>query len=181
MRFLKNFLYKVPQLILLAAVVTIVVVRSQSTPALSPDHEYKDASAITIYQVQKLYPNAASFDYKREEDAFSPVYDETNTLLGYFLSSTPYADDISGHGGPVPLLIGIDTGGKISNVVVLPNAETGGFIDVIRKQGVLDAWNGLSIDEAVEKEVDTISGATMSSSAIIQSFRKRLFFFLNKG
>ncbi|MDX9701898.1 MAG: FMN-binding protein [Candidatus Auribacterota bacterium] len=174
-------LSKLPQLIIMAAIAAFITIRAQTPPAVSQDdHEYKEISIITLSQVQKLYPSAVSFIYNEQADKLSEVFDMEGTLIGYFIATTPYADDVRGYGGAVPLLIGIDAGGKIAGVSFLPNAESGGFVKIITAEGVLDSWNGLAVDEALEKEVDAVSGATMTSTAVIESFKKRLFFFVSK-
>ncbi len=176
----KSIVYKIPQLLMLVALVTFIVVRAQTPSLESQETESTASSIVTLLQVQKLYPDAASFEYSAKPDAMSEVFDESGNTIGYFIVTTPHADDIKGYGGPVPLLIGIDDDGKIKGVSFLPNAESGGFIKIVTAEGVLDAWNGLTVDEALDQQVDTVSGATMTSSAVIESFKKRLFFFLSK-
>jgi len=42
------------------------------------------------------------------------------------------------------------------------------------KAGFLDSWNGLTAEEALNKEVDAVSGATYSSKGIQNSLKARL-------
>ena len=176
----KTIVYKMPQLLMLIAFVTFLVVRAQTPSVESQEPESTESLLITLSQVQKLYPDAASFSYIDKPDVMSEVFDESGNAIGRFIATTPYADDIKGYAGPVPLLIGIDTEGKIQGVRFLPNGESGGFMKVVTAEGVLDAWNGLTVDQALDQQVDTVSGATMTSGAVIESFKKRLFFFLSK-
>ena len=37
--------------------------------------------------------------------------------------------------------------------------------------GLFDAWNGLTIDQALEKEVDAVSGATFTSNGVKASLK----------
>lgn len=84
------------------------------------------------------------------------------------LSSRGIADDVTGFAGATPVEIKL-VGGKIAAVEALPNEETKGFFQSVVDAGLLDAWNGLTPQEAIEKQVDAVSGATYSSTAVIKT------------
>ncbi|MBQ3353761.1 MAG: FMN-binding protein [Bacteroidales bacterium] len=79
-----------------------------------------------------------------------------------------------GFNGPTPLQIALDAKGKIIEVRVLANDETPNFLNRVIKAGFLDSWNGLTAEEALNKEVDAVSGATYSSKGIQSSLKARL-------
>ncbi len=81
---------------------------------------------------------------------------------------------ISGYAGPVALDIRI-SGGKISEITPLPNAESPSFFD--RATVVLTNWRGKTPDEALEMKVDAVSGATYSSAAIITNVNAGLDYY----
>ena len=64
--------------------------------------------------------------------------------------------------------------GKIIEVRVLNNQETPGFLNRVINAGFLNSWNGLTAEEALNKEVDAVSGATFSSNGIKNSLKARL-------
>ena len=39
----------------------------------------------------------------------------------------------------------------------------------VQQAGFFSQWNGLSVKKALKKKVDTVSGATFTSSAVIKS------------
>lgn len=78
---------------------------------------------------------------------------------------------INGYAGPVNLDIYISDG-KISEIKPLPNVETPSFFR--RAAALLSAWNGKTPEEALDLKVDAISGATYSSSAIINNVSQGL-------
>lgn len=81
------------------------------------------------------------------------------------------AGTIDGYAGPVPLDIHV-ADGRITAIRPLPNAESPSFFK--RASAILDSWNGKTPREALALNVDAVSGATFSSSAIINNVRAGL-------
>ena len=71
----------------------------------------------------------------------------------------------------VPVKIVVSENGKIISVSFLPNQETPGFLRRIEKAGFMENWNGLTLCEAVAHHVDAMSGATMTTVAVINTLR----------
>ena len=88
---------------------------------------------------------------------------------GRLVFTSPAADDISGYGGPIPMVIGIDTQNVIIDILPLENTETPHFFEQVISSGFLKNWIGKNISDAYVHDVDDVSGATMSSSAIKDS------------
>ncbi len=80
------------------------------------------------------------------------------------VNTSVLAGDVKGYAGPVPLEVRL-VGGKIQSVVALDNVETPDFFHAASE--LLTVWDGLTPEEALEKKVDAVSGATFSSRAII--------------
>jgi hypothetical protein len=128
---------------------------------------------IPINTIEPVFPGAAHIDYCKTAVSACQVKDTSKKTLGYFLCSSPYCDDIKGYAGPVPLVIALDTAGKIRSVVLLQNNETGAFVSRLERSGFFEKWNGLSVHAAANTHIDAVSGATMTSSAVIKSVQKR--------
>lgn len=96
----------------------------------------------------------------------NPATEEKDGVTIIHTSGLP--GTIDGYAGPVPLDIYIDKG-KISRIKTLPNAETESFFE--RSKNVLEQWIGKTPEEALNIKVDAVSGATYSSSAIINNIR----------
>lgn len=79
----------------------------------------------------------------------------------------------------IPLRIYVSQGKitKIEPYDYLDHAEQMGMV----QDGLLPKWEGLTIDEAIATEVDAVSGATDSSSAIIKSVKAGLTYAKEKG
>ena len=108
------------------------------------------------------------------DTAFYEIKDAKGNKLGTVLFSSPYSDNIKGFYGPTPLLIALDAEGRIKNVVLLENQETPWYAQHVKNGGLYEAWNGLTPNEAIGKEVDAISGATYTSNGVKNSLIARL-------
>lgn len=132
----------------------------------------KDLPIETLTELQTAFPKATYVELT--ETAAYAVKDKSGKIIGCVLLSSPYSDDIKGFNGPTPLQIALDKEGKILEVRVLQNNETPNFLKRVVDAGFLNAWNGLTVKEALDKEVDAVSGATYSSNGIQKSLKARL-------
>lgn len=86
------------------------------------------------------------------------------------INTSAIGRDISGYGGPVPVEI-YATGGVIDSIRALPNSESPEFFSKLKARGLTAAWNGKTLEEAADMEVDGVTGATYSSRAFIANVR----------
>lgn len=105
----------------------------------------------------------------KNEGKWTAVYDANKKLLGYAANSKPASDGIKGYNGETPVMIAFDKKKKITGVYLLANTETPRFAHHVQESGFYNNWNGLSVKKALKKQVDTVSGATYTSRAVIQS------------
>ena len=132
----------------------------------------KDLPIETLTELQTAFPKATYVELT--ETATYAVKDKSGKIIGCVLLSSPYSDDIKGFNGPTPLQIALDKDSKILEVRVLNNNETPSFLNRVINAGFLESWNGLNVEEALNKEVDAVSGATYASNGIQKSLKARL-------
>lgn len=123
--------------------------------------------------VARAFPNTVSTALAPGSD-WTLALDSEGRCLGAVVSSHPGLDGILGHGGPLPLLIGADAQGTIQKIVLLENNETPSFVRRIERSGFLESWTGLGVTQAAALQVDAVSMATLTSSAIARTVRGRL-------
>ena len=78
------------------------------------------------------------------------------------VNSTSLAPDVSGYGGPVPVVVTLREGRVAQVQPVLPNDETPLFFGTLEEAGFWRAWDGLTASVAVTARVDAVTGATYS-------------------
>ncbi len=95
-----------------------------------------------------------------EDSVLDSVYIvlKTDGICGYAASVTP-----AGFGGPINLMVGIDSAGEVMGVKIVSMSETPGLGSRVGGPEFLAQFEGLS----GEVSVDAISGATISSTAVI--------------
>ncbi len=92
-----------------------------------------------------------------------------------------------GYSGDIRMLVGIDNKGKITGIEVLSQAETPGLgarcIEIKHRENkpwFLEQFIGKSADSLQLKGIETITGATITSEAIVDGIRKYAVDFLKE-
>lgn len=161
-------------------VVTLVMVRIQYQRQL--DDETGDRSpSIALESVTAIFPDAAKISHSESGRSAQAVRDEDDNPLGYVIQTSPQSDDIIGFSGPTNVLIAFDEDDRVVGTRVLWSRDTREHLDMVLEDGrLLSAWNGLTWDELANQlssgsaAVDAVSGATLTSLAIVESAGLRL-------
>ena len=124
-----------------------------------------DACSLDKEAAKKIFKTAGTFEKTGDECVFN-VSDASGKMLGRVLYAKPDETSVAGFGGNLRVVVGISPDGKIAGVELGENYESVGFIERVREEGFFKKWNGLSVEEAAKADVDTVSGATMSTTAI---------------
>ncbi|MBR5240339.1 MAG: 4Fe-4S binding protein [Muribaculaceae bacterium] len=126
-------------------------------------------SIIAINRDNQLF--GISFDERTDVNNSESI---TYTDEYIIVNSTNIVHGIKGYAGATPLEIYIDNDGCIDEVKPLKNSESPRFFKSLEKKGLYSQWVGLTPQEAIEKKVDAISGATLSSKAVIKTFNSAM-------
>ena len=94
----------------------------------------------------------------------SPISEEQGTMV---VNTTTLCPDVKGYADVVPVKIYIKEG-KIEKIKPLRNAETPKFWALIKKD-MLPKWEGMDVKKAAKAKVDAVTGATMSSKALLKN------------
>ncbi len=120
---------------------------------------------------KEIFPEGKNFvEGKLKENIYYDVYDENGKLIGKIFEIKTL-----GYGGYIYLAVGIDNELKIKGVKVIKHSETPGLGSKITKKEFLEQFNEKTVDQIYLKpkgEIDAITGATISSKAIVEGIRK---------
>lgn len=94
---------------------------------------------------------------------------------GYTINTTTIGADATGFNGPTPLLIHIRED-KVEGIEALENNETPSYFEPVQED-LLGRWDGLTVDEALNAEVDVVSGSTYSSEAVVRNVKLGLQYY----
>jgi Na+-translocating ferredoxin:NAD+ oxidoreductase RnfG subunit len=124
--------------------------------------------------LQQLFPGATELGGVSEHGGRLAV-DADGAVLGEVLQTFPDAERFLGFSGPTNMLIGVDPAGNCAGLAILSSRDTRDHVQLIRENTrFLKAFDGKPIDAVAEARVDAVSGATLTSLAILQGVRARL-------
>lgn len=165
-------------IICLAATLVLAVTYEITKPKIEEQLRKEEAAAL-----KEIMPDADSFSPKVVDGIeYFEAY-KAGTLIGYCLKVTGM-----GYGGYIRMLAGINTDGIIQGVRVLEHQETPGLGSQINeaRQGQKEPWflKQFAGKDAktmqVRKDIDAITGATISSTAVTDAIRKTVNEFFTK-
>ncbi len=91
------------------------------------------------------------------------------------INTTEIGKNVEGYQGPTPLKVYIKNN-KVEKIEFLKSPETPKYYERVKKF-LQSKWDGLKVNEAREKEVDVVTGATYSSEAVIENVRLALDYY----
>lgn len=127
--------------------------------------------AVAVNKEQKILGTPLNHP-QSTTDATTPTEQQENSGVR-IISTEQLAKDIFGYAGNVPLEIHMKDN-RIIKVILLKNSETPAFFKSVTNSKLLSNWDNLTPDEALNKKADAISGATLSSNAIISSVHRAM-------
>ena len=93
----------------------------------------------------------------------------------YVVNTTELGSKVDGYAGPTPLKVYIRKG-KVEKIELLPNQETPKYWNAVKKQ-MLNAWDGMKVEDALKAQVDGRTGATFSSDALRENVKLALEYY----
>lgn len=122
-----------------------------------------------IDTVKLIYPKATTI--QPINDIWNKAVDSKGNLLGYVFNSQIYGVDNLGYYEDVPVLVITDKSENIQYVSIINSLETPSYLADVYGSGFLQKWNGKKIKELKSVEVDAVSGATLTSEAVIENMK----------
>jgi hypothetical protein len=115
--------------------------------------------------IGEIFPAAAVFE---EQQGVFVVYDEERRLIGWAAGGSA-----SGYGGPMLVVTGVDTEGEVVGARVVEQRETPAFWRMVRADDYIGGISGATYDDVSYEyvEVAGVTGATISSEALVESIR----------
>ena len=115
----------------------------------------------------------AAFLFLTSQTTDEPIMTKQKDVT--IINTTSLATDIEGYVGTTPVKVYIQAG-KVLKVEALENEETPKYFDMVVK-GLLKKWNGKPVKTAEKQKVDVVTGATVSSEAVIENVRRGIAYY----
>lgn len=105
----------------------------------------------------------------------TPITEEQGMTV---VNTSTLCPNVKGYADAVPVKIYIKDG-KIEKIKSLHNAETPKFWALIKKE-MMPKWEGMDVKKAAKAKVDAVSGATMSSKALLKNVQTGCGYYIKK-
>jgi len=136
-------------------------------------------TASEVEALHVVLPEAQSF--KKETSEAFPYFKGYRTsaqtdadLIGFAFLTTDVAPEVVGYAGPIEMLVGMTPRGTVTKVHVLQHSETSSYM--FRLDNFIGQFASKGLDDAFELgvDVDGISRATITSTAVTRAVGKSL-------
>lgn len=164
--------------ICLAATLVLAATYQLTKPKIDQMLKREEDAALKV-----IMPDADSFAARSADDIEYFEATKDGAPVGYCIRTTT-----NGYNGFIRIIVGIDPSGVIKGVRILEHQETPGLGARINevKPGEKDPWflrqfagkHGRTVE--VKKNVDAITGATVTSAAVADAIRDAVQNFLTK-
>ena len=161
-----------------AASLVLAMTYEATKPVIDSRAKEDEAKALS----GSVMPEADDFREKAVDGIEYYEAYKNKRLIGYCVKAVG-----SGYGGYFHIIIGVDRSGVIKGVEVLDHQETPGLgakiVEV--KEGEKEAWflrqfRGKDAKSIALKDIDAITGATISSKAVVDAVNRSIKGFLEK-
>jgi len=170
----KNGFYPV---IFLTLIVFISIAALTVTNAVTKDKIELAKKDEIAEMLSTLFPEMEGFTYDEKGDLYTPLAKQQP--LGH-----AFMAEISGYSGAISILVGLEPDTTLRGIRIISQQETPGLGARIAESFFLQHFPGLAVDdiELTRKggKVDAITGATISSSAVVEGVRKAILDKLNR-
>ncbi len=138
----------------------------------------KESLREQMEAAERALPEATSFkkvNVKLKDNIFLVLEGKKDDkVIGYAIQVSP-----RGFGGPIKLMLGIDTQGRVVGLEVIEHLETPGLGGEIEKDYFRKQFIGKSLEDKLEvnEDIDAIMGATISSRGVTEGVKEALEFY----
>lgn len=142
----------------------LAIVNNVTEPKIRQQKEKEESSAFN-----ELMPGSLAFKarYQDEKIIYYAAYDGNNKLNGFIVKAKT-----GGYSVDIETAAGLNLKLEIVNIKILSHNETPGLGSRITEDAFLGQFQGKSADAL--NEVQAITGATISSGAVINSVRDKI-------
>ena len=95
------------------------------------------------------------------------------------VNTTSMSEDVKGYRATTPLEIYIKSG-KIVKIEALRNQESPKYFINVKKE-LLPKYEGMKVSKVASTQVDAVTGATLSSNAVIENVKRGIDYYQKKG
>ncbi len=153
----------------LTIVVCVSAIALTITNSITKDRIEEKKDEEIQNKLKDLFPSMKNYEYDDDTEIYT-IYQDID-VLGY-----AFVAKGSGYGGEIEILVGLRDTETIEGIKIISHSETPGLGDKITQDSFTEQFIGVDISKVKLKEdggeVDAITGATISSSSVVEIVRK---------
>ena len=142
---------------------------------------HTDRDVENVASLKSVFPQAERFLSQRDplphQQALVKNWQTGGyELIGYCFDTAQIAPQVTGYGGLIHILVGMDLSGRLVGVKISEHAETPFFVEGFQEPWFTQQFVGKGMGDPLEigQDVDGLSGATLSSRAVARGIRESL-------
>lgn len=130
---------------------------------------------IELSDVQKVLPQAVALNSEDDNPAEVHAYDEQEKRIGLITQTSPQGDSAIGFSGSTNLMVIWDEEDQVSSVSIRTSGDTVDHVDaILEKPDFFKQFEGKTREDLAELgNIETVSGATLTSMAIVDAIALR--------
>lgn len=131
---------------------------------------------IGVERLREFYPTVSGLGKAAAVAGSRNVVDAEGRSLGYVLQTSPEGDKQVGFSGPSNVLLAFDSNNKLRGMAIVSSRDTRAHVEQVRDSTrFMHALDGRSWQQAARPtDVDAVSGATLTSLALLEAIAQRL-------
>src|SRR5262245_16608605 len=134
-----------------------------------------EAQGNTEQRLARLFPSATAFSPKEGDPPHFTAYAGTpanKTVLGYAFFTTEILPLERGYGGPIAMMIGLDTTGHLTGLIVVEHHEPYGDFSIDRPEFAAQ-FKGKDVRDPFKlgEDVDAVARASITMSSAVRAVR----------
>ncbi|MCB1097514.1 MAG: FMN-binding protein [Verrucomicrobiae bacterium] len=130
---------------------------------------------LPLSLVRQQFEDAERVLPSNDDGLLQEVVDSRGERVGYVFKTSPTADAITGYSGPTNTMVCLDEDGQLFAAEILWSEDTPDHVEAVaRDRAFWSSLNGIRLGEGGTKDIDAVSGATLTSRAISQGVLKCL-------
>jgi len=133
---------------------------------------------VEVAEVREWFSNASALRRSQTSATMLDVVDADGVLLGHVTRSSPATDTEMGYQGPTDTIIAFDLEDRVVGLQLRKSYDNEPYVGYVRDEPYFrERFNGLTVQELskidpAEMRVEGVSGATMTSMAVVNGLPK---------
>ena len=123
-------------------------------------------------RLARLFPTATAFSPKEGDPPHFTAFGANKAVLGYAFYTTEILPLERGYGGPIAMLIGLDTTGHLTGLIVVEHHEPYGDFSIDRPEFAAQ-FKGKDVRDPFKlgEDVDAVSRASITMGSAVRAIR----------